>query len=81
MKVMAQRSGGESTYARNLRELEHYFQQLSEAIRSRYLIAYKPADFVPDGSYHKLKVSAQHDGRRLQVHVRKGYYARMAWHP
>jgi VWFA-related protein len=79
MHVIAQRSGGESTYARNLRELEHYFQQLSEAIRSRYLIAYKPADFVPDGSYHKLKVTAQHDGRRLQVHVRKGYYARMAW--
>ena len=80
MHVIAQRSGGESTYARNLRELEHYFQQLSEAIRSRYLIAYKPADFIPDGSYHKLKVTAQHDGRRLQVHVRKGYYARMAWH-
>lgn len=79
MHVIAQRSGGESTYARNLRELEHYFQQLSEAIRSRYLIAYKPADFVPDGSYRKLKVTAQHDGKRLQVHVRKGYYARMAW--
>ena len=81
MHVIAQRSGGESTYARNLRELEHYFQQLSEAIRSRYLIAYKPADFVPDGSYHKLKVTAEHDGKRLVVHVRKGYYARMAWNP
>lgn len=79
MHVIAQRSGGESTYAGNLRELERYFQQLSEAIRSRYLIAYKPADFVPDGSYHKLKVTAERDGKRLQVHVRKGYYARMAW--
>jgi VWFA-related protein len=79
MQVIAQRSGGEFTYAHDLRELEHYFHQLSEAIRSRYLIAYKPAAFVPDGSYHKLKVTAEHDGKRLQVHVRKGYYARLAW--
>jgi hypothetical protein len=66
-------------YAHSLRELEHYFRQLSDAIRSRYLIAYKPANFVPDGSYHRLKVTAERDGKRLQVHVRKGYYARLAW--
>lgn len=78
MQVIAQRTGGESTYARGLGKLEHYFHQLSEAIRSRYLIAYKPANFIPNGSYHKLKVTAQRDGKRLQVHVRKGYYARLA---
>jgi hypothetical protein len=62
-----------------LADLEHYFQQLSEAIRNRYLIAYKPADFVPNGSYRRLKVTAERDGRRLHVHVRKGYFARVAW--
>jgi Ca-activated chloride channel homolog len=79
LQTIGQRSGGESMYARSLRELEHYFRQLSDAIRSRYLIAYKPANFVPDGSYHRLKVTAERDGKRLQVHVRKGYYARLAW--
>jgi Ca-activated chloride channel homolog len=79
MQVIAQRTGGESTYARSLGELEHYFHQLSEAIRSRYLIAYKPANFIPNGSYRKLKVTAERGGKRLQVHVRKGYYARLAW--
>jgi VWFA-related protein len=79
MRVIAERSGGESTYARSLADLEHYFQQLSEAIRNRYLIAYKPADFVPNGSYRRLKVTAERDGRRLHVHVRKGYFARVAW--
>jgi Ca-activated chloride channel family protein len=79
LQVIAQRSGGESVCPRTLQDLEHYFQQLSEAIRSRYLIAYKPADFRPDGSYRKLKVTAERDGKHLHVHVRKGYYARVAW--
>jgi len=78
LQVIAERSGGESTRAHTLRDLERYFQQLFEAIRSRYLIAYKPADFIPDGRYHRLKVTAERNGKRLQVHVRKGYYARVA---
>ncbi len=79
LQMIGQKSGGESMYARTMRDLEHYFRQLSDAIRSRYLIAYKPANFIPDGSYHHLKVTAERDGKRLQVHVRKGYYARLAW--
>jgi len=79
LQTIAQRSGGEAVYARNMNDLQHYFQQLSEAIRSRYLIAYKPANFIPNGSFRRLKVTAERDGKRLQVHVRKGYYARMAW--
>jgi len=64
-----------------MHELEHYFRQLSDAIRSRYLIAYKPGKFIPDGSYHRLKITAERDGRHPQVHVRKGYYARVAFSP
>jgi len=78
LRALADRTGGESTYPRNMGEIERFFDRLSEAIRSRYLIAYKPADFVPDGSYRKLKVTAVKDGKVLQVHVRKGYYARLA---
>jgi len=78
LRVLADRTGGESTYPRNMGEIDRFFDRLSEAIRSRYLIAYKPAGFVPDGSYRKLKVTAVKDGKPLQVHVRKGYYARLA---
>ena len=79
LQTIGQRSGGETMYPRNMRELDHDFRQLSDAIRSRYLIAYKPANFIPDGSYHRLKITAARDGKHLQVHVRKGYYARLAW--
>ena len=78
LRMIAEETGGESRYPRNMGDLDRYFNQLSEVIRSRYLIAYKPADFIPDGSYRKLKVTASKDGRTLQVHVRKGYYARLA---
>jgi VWFA-related protein len=78
LHVIAERSGGESMCPHSLRDLEHYFGQLSEAIRSRYLIAYRPAGFIPDGSYRRVKVTAERNGRRMQVRVRKGYYARVA---
>lgn len=77
LRVIAEGTGGESRYPRSMSDLERYFRQLSEVIRSRYLIAYKAADFIPDGSYRKLKVTATKDGKTLQVHVRKGYYARL----
>ncbi len=81
LQAIAGRTGGQSAYPQGIRELERYFQQISDAIRNRYLIAYKPANFVPDGSYRSLKVFAAHNGKHLQVHVRKGYYARLASNP
>ncbi len=78
LQAVADGTGGESRYPRSMGELEKYFGQLSEAIRSRYLIAYKPANFIADGSYRKVRVTAAKDGRAFKVHVRRGYYARLA---
>jgi hypothetical protein len=50
-------------------------------IRSRYFVAYKPADFQPNGSYRPISVIAEKDGKRLQVRARKGYHARRAVTP
>ena len=51
--------------------------KLGDLIRSRYLVAYSPADFIPDGSYRTIRIKAEKDGKHLQVHARKGYYARL----
>jgi Ca-activated chloride channel family protein len=59
LRVLADRTGGESTYPRNRGEIDRFFDRLGQAIRSRYLIAYKPASFVPDGSYRTLKVTTR----------------------
>jgi len=42
LQVIAQGSGCTSIYPQNTREPERYFRELSDAIRSHYVIAYKP---------------------------------------
>ena len=78
LKVLAEGSGGEAIFPGDLRSLDDYLNKLPAVIRSRYLIAYRPADFVPDGRYRSVHVSAEKDGKHLRVHARRGYYARLA---
>lgn len=78
LKVLAERSGGQAVFPGSLRALNFYLNQLRDAIRSRYLIAYKAANFAPNGKYRSIQVSAEKDGKCLHVQVRKGYYARLA---
>ncbi len=81
LQVLAERSGGEAMFPGDLITFEKSLDKLRELIRSRYLIAYKPADFVPNGKYRAVHVTAEKDGKRLQVHVRKGYYPRSSQGP
>lgn len=78
LKVLAERSGGEAIFPGNLGALDWYLTQLRDVIRSRYLVAYKPAGFAPDGKYRSIHVIAEKDGKHMHVQVRKGYYARLA---
>ncbi len=81
LQVLAERSGGEAMYPGDMTTFEKSLDKLRELIRYRYLVAYKPADFVPDGRYRSVEVVAERDGKRLRVQVRKGYHARLAAHP
>jgi hypothetical protein len=73
---MAERTGGESMFPGNILTLGKSFNKLHDLIRSRYFVAYKPANFQPNGSYRTINVMAEKDGKRLQVRARKGYHAR-----
>jgi Ca-activated chloride channel homolog len=78
LQVLAERSGGEAMFPGDLFTFQKSLDKLRELIRSRYLLAYKPADFVPDGKYREVHVAAEQEGKHLRVHVRKGYYSRAA---
>lgn len=78
LEVLAERSGGDSMFPGDIIALDKSLDKLRDLIRSRYLVAYKAADFSPNGRYHAVHITAAKDGKRLQVHARKGYYARMA---
>lgn len=78
LRTLAERSGGTSFFPGGLKALEQSLAKLRDVIRNRYLVAYKAAHFAPNGKYHNIRMSAEKEGRHLQLHVRKGYYARLA---
>ncbi len=76
LEALAESSGGEALFPGDLHTLGASLDKLRELIRSRYFIAYKPANFQPNGSYHTITVVAEKNGKHLQVRARKGYHAR-----
>jgi len=78
LQTVAERSGGAFLFPKSLRDLDRELANLPALIRSRYLVAYRPANFQPNGKFRSLQVRASKDGKDLKVHVRKGYYARLA---
>jgi Ca-activated chloride channel homolog len=81
LELMAERSGGEALFPGDMLTLGKSFDKLHDVIRSRYFVAYKPANFQSDGSYRTINILAQKDGKRLQVRARKGYHARLETSP
>ena len=77
LEALAERSGGEAMFPGDILTLGKSFDKLHELIRSRYFIAYKPADFQPNGSYRTISILAEKNGKHLQVRARKGYHARL----
>ena len=81
LEVLAERTGGEAMFPGDIRTLGKSFDKLHDLIRSRYFVAYKPAGFQPNGNYRAISVTAEKDGKRLQVRARPGYHARLAATP
>jgi Ca-activated chloride channel homolog len=81
LELLAGRSGGEAMFPGYVRNLDSSFDKLRDVIRSRYFVAYRPADFQPNGSYRTISVVAEKDGKRLQVRTRQGYHARLETSP
>ena len=74
LEILAERSGGEAI---TMPTLGSSFDKVNDLIRSRYFIAYKPANLQSDGSYRTIRISAHKNGEALQVRARKGYHARL----
>jgi len=77
LEEMAERSGGKALFPGDIALLRKTLEKLGDLISSRYLIAYSPAGFIPNGSYRTVAISATKDGKRLRVQARKGYNARL----
>lgn len=50
-QVLAEQTGGEGMFRGEIHTLDRSLEKLRDLIRSRYLIAYKPAAFEPNRKY------------------------------
>jgi Ca-activated chloride channel homolog len=65
-------TGGKVMSANTERQMGRAFNQIKEALRSQYVLAYKPADFQPDGTFRTIKIVPRNRG--LLVNCRRGYF-------
>ena len=65
LEALAERSGGEAMFPGDIHTLASSFDKLHDLIRSRYFIAYKPADFQPNGNYRSISIIAEQEGETL----------------
>ena len=73
LKKLTSETGGQILRADNKKKIAKSFAQLSEELRSYYLLAYHPAEFSADGSYRKIELKTTRHG--AHIICRRGYYA------
>jgi VWFA-related protein len=73
LELLASATGGRAFFPYKMKDVSRSFAEIEEELRSQYSISYKPANFVADGRYRPIEISAPH--RDLQVRTRQGYFA------
>jgi VWFA-related protein len=73
LELLTRYTGGQILRARESAELSRAFAQVEDALRSQYSLAYKPANFAPDGSYRTIELRCPK--AKLRIQCRRGYFA------
>jgi VWFA-related protein len=77
LDALAEATGGQAYYPKDLNEVEKIAQQVAHDIRNQYTIAYSPSKQQLDGTFRQIKVVVN-GPNRPQVRTRSGYYATAA---
>ena len=73
--TLAEQTGGKSFYVQQ-GNLDKAFQQVSDALRTQYLIGYYPRNQVPGVNFHKVSVSVPRaSAEAFNIRHRTGYFA------
>src|SRR5690242_11381761 len=73
LQRIADATGGRAFQPFQLEQVADAFQQIQTDLRSQYELSYVPANFVHDGRFRTIAISALRKG--LKVRSRNGYYA------
>jgi Ca-activated chloride channel homolog len=76
---LAEGTGGRVLMPPTPKAITKAFTKIGEELRSRYAVSYRPANFVLDGRYRKIKIEVRHQTEKARIRARKGYYARPAF--
>jgi Ca-activated chloride channel homolog len=74
LKELAEASGGQDYYPKDLAEVEKITPEVAHEIRNQYILAYSPTNPSLDGTYRQIKVKLTGYGNAT-VRTRNGYYA------
>jgi Ca-activated chloride channel homolog len=74
---MSEDTGGKYYYASSLPQLDSAFRQISDELRTQYLLAYYPSQRYSDSEFRKIdvKVTGEADPSNFRVRHRTGYYS------
>lgn len=74
---LSEDTGGKYYYASSLAQLDHAFRQISDELRTQYLLAYYPSQRMSNSEFRRLRVSVNRapDGADYKVLHRTGYYS------
>jgi Ca-activated chloride channel family protein len=73
---MSDDTGGKYFYASGISQLDHAFQQISDELRTQYLLAYYPTKHLSESDFRRIRVDVKADipnGPAIARH-RAGYY-------
>ena len=72
MSQLTKETGGRVINAGNGKHLDEAFQQISDELRTQYLVSYTPKNANIDGTFRTISITCGND---VKVQSRKGYYA------
>jgi Ca-activated chloride channel family protein len=73
---LSEDTGGKFFYASSLSQLDEAFRQISDELRTQYLLAYYPSQKLSDSDFRRIQVSIQGvpSSASYRVRHRSGYY-------
>jgi VWFA-related protein len=74
LERIAEATGGRPFFPFQMTDVSNAFAEIQDELRSQYLVAYIPNDFMHDGRYRSIEILA-HQKKQFHVRSRRGYYA------
>ena len=72
---LAHDTGGKYYYAASTPQLDRAFQEISQELRTQYLLAYYPKQRLADSDFRRIEIQIpQSNSENLTIRHRAGYY-------